>query len=303
MSKKITIITSFFRADEYIDHYLKNIKNIVGYRTLCIHHAYNILGSHKNDNSVTKKLKEFLKEYDNFELMNIEKDPGLYSLWNRSCQTANTPYMMTLNIDDMCEPKYVVTALYEINKYKGDLISCPIKVTKNKNTTCNDYYTIWYNTKKIYFDKRFDRIKQLSKANIIRNKKGQYYEISCNRRYKYFSKNIDTKYKNSVMVNYKFYSLEDMFIDWSNNNNYISYCISHCMPIWKRDMHDKYGYFNEEKYGVYADFEFWLRLLNKDRRFIQMNHSMVLYVEDENSHNRRNIKKNEYMDRIISKYL
>ena len=156
--QKITIITSFFRADEYLEHYLKNIKNITGYRTLCIHHAYNILGSHHNNDYVNKRLEQFSKNYSNFKLIKVDKDPGLYSLWNRSCKEATTPYMMTLNIDDMCEPKYIVSALYEINKYKADLVSCPIKVTKNKNTNFNDYYTIWYDTKKIYFDKRFDNI-------------------------------------------------------------------------------------------------------------------------------------------------
>jgi hypothetical protein len=300
--KKITIITSFFRADKYIDHYLKNIRNIVGYRILCVHHVYNILGSHVNNNNVNRKLQEFSKEYRNFNLFNIEKDPGLYSLWNRSCKTSNTPYLMTLNIDDMCEPKYVISALYEINKYKGDLISSPIKVTKNKNTHFDDYYTLWYNTKKIYFDKRFDKMKQLKKANIIKNKKGEYYEINCNRQYKQITKNIKPMNKKSVMVQYKSYSLEDMFIDWNNDNNYISYCMPHCTPIWKRELHQTYGYFNEEKYGVYADFEFWLRLLKKDRKFIQMSKPMVLYLEDEKSHNRRDINRKQYMEQIKKKY-
>jgi hypothetical protein len=302
MTTRITIITSFFRADEYIDHYLKNIRNIVGYRTLCVHHVYNILGSHQNNNYVNNKLEEFSKEYSNFKLMNIEKDPGLYSLWNMSCKAANTPYMMTLNIDDMCEPKYVVSALYELHKYNGDLISCPIKVTKQKNANFNDYYTLWYNTKKIYFDKRGDKMTQLKMANIIKNKNGEYYEVKCNRRYKHLTKTLDKKYKDSVMVKYKFYSLEDMFIDWKNDNSYKSYNMPHCTPIWRRDMHTKYGYFDEETYGPYADFEFWLRLLKKDRQFIQMDKSMILYLEDENSHNRRDSKRHEFMDRVKGEY-
>lgn len=303
MTTKITIITSFFKADEYIDHYLKNIKNIIGYKTLCIHHAYNILGSHKNNNYVNNTLEEFAKKYSNFKLININKDPGLYSLWNKSCKEASTPYMMTLNIDDMCEPKFIISALYEINKYNADLVSCPIKVTKNKNTNFNDYYTIWYNTKKIYFDKRFDKIKQLRRANVIKNKNGEYHELKCNRKYKDLSKTIDEHHKDSVMVKYKFYSLEDMFIDWNNNNKYMSFCITHCTPIWRKDMHEKYGYFDEGKYGPYADFEFWLRLLKNERKFIEMDKPMVLYLEDENSHNRRDSKRNEFMDRIKRRYL
>ena len=46
---KITIISSFYNADIYIDKFLENVSNINGYDTLCIHHAYNILGSHKDN--------------------------------------------------------------------------------------------------------------------------------------------------------------------------------------------------------------------------------------------------------------
>lgn len=296
--KKITIITSFFRADEYLEHYLNHIKNIVGYRTLCIHHAYNILGSHHNNDYVNKRLEQFSKNYSNFKLIRIDKDPGLYRLWNRSCNVARTRYMMTLNIDDMCEPKFIINALYEMNKYKADLVSCPIKVTKHKNTDFNDYHTVWYDTKKIYFDKRFDKMKQLHKANVFQNKNGEYCELRCNRKYKYLNKTIDENHKDSVKVKYKFYSLEDMFIDWSNNNTFKSFNIPHCTPIWRRDLHKKYGYFDEDIYGPYADFEFWLRLLKNGKRFIQLDKPMVLYLEDENSHNRRDSKRQEYMDRV-----
>ena len=94
-----------------------------------------------------------------------------------------------------------------------------------------------------------------------------------------------------------------MFIDWNNNNSFKSYNMPHCTPIWKSDIHKKYGYFDEETYGVFADFEFWLRLLKNDRRFIQMDKPMVLYLEDENSHNRRDSKRHEYMDRVKKEYL
>ena len=303
MFKKVTIITSFFNADVYIDHYLNNVKNIIGYEKIVEHHAYNIIGSHKNNEYVNNKLKTFSNNHPNFKLIKIEKDPGLYSLWNRSCKEATTPYMMTLNIDDMCEPNFIVKALMKLEKEDADLVSCPVKVTKKINASFNDYYTIWYSKKKIYYDNRFDKMKQLRIANVIKKKDGSFHEIISNRLYKNLSKKIDPKYKRSVMVDYKYYSVEDMFIDWNNDNIFKSYNMPHCCPIWKRKIHKKYGYFNEEKYGVFADFEFWLRLLKNGRRFIQMSKPMVLYLEDENSHNRRDSKRREFMDRIKRDYL
>jgi GT2 family glycosyltransferase len=303
ISPKVTIITSFFKADKYIDHYLNHIKNIFGYRKLCIHHIYNILGSHQNNELVNQKLQKFADEYPNFELKSIKKDPGLYGLWNISVKTATTPYIMTLNIDDMCEPEYVVRGLREIEKEWVDVVSCPIKVTKKINASFDDYHVVWYKKKKFYYDTRYNIQEQRKIANIIITLDGKYYETKCNRVYKIHAKKIPTKYKRSLMVYYKTYCLEDMFTDWKCDDNYMSFNMPHCSPIWKRELHHKYGYFNEDKYGVYADFEFWMRLLKNGKRFIQMDKPMVLYLEDDNSHNRRDGKRDEFMVRLKREYL
>ena len=300
---KISIITSFFKADEYINHYLKNILNIKGYSRLCTHYAYNIVGSHRNNDLIKKKLTIFSKRFTNFKLIHIEKDPGLYELWNITIKDAITPYMMTLNIDDMCEPNYIVEALKTIEYNNADLVSCPIKVTKNKNTHFNDYHIVWYKKKKIYYDSRYSVEKQLKYANIVRLPNNKYFETKCNRFYKQSTKKIPIQFKKNISVFYKYYSLEDMFIDWSANGNIKSFNIPHCTPIWKRSLHKKYGYFNEEKYGPFADFEFWMRLLKNNRKYIQMSKPMVLYLEDDNSHNRRNSKRKEYMNRLKREYL
>ena len=302
MFKKVTIITSFFNADVYIDHYLHNVKNIIGYEKIVEHHAYNIIGSHKNNEYVNNRLETFSNNHPNFKLIKIEKDPGLYSLWNKSCKEATTPYMMTLNIDDMCEPNFIVRAIMKLEKEDADLVSCPVKVTKKINASFNDYYTIWYSKKKIYYDKRFDKMKQLRMANVIKKKDGSYHEIISNRLYKNLSKKIDPKYKRSIWVHYDKYTLEDLFVDINNNNIYNHSNIPHCTPIWKREMHTKFGYFNEEDNGPYADYEFWLRILKNKARFYLIKEPMIIYYENQNSHNRRNSNKIFY-ENINSKYL
>jgi hypothetical protein len=299
----ITIITSFFGADEYIDHYLKNVSKIIGYNKLCIHTAYNILGSHLDDNYVNNKLTEFSKNNNNFILFEIKKDPGLYSLWNTSIKYAKTPYMMTLNIDDTCEPNYIIKCLAILRKnHKIDLISCPIKITKKKNAKKDEYHKIWHDKKNIYYDTRHNKIKQLQTANVIKDSNNSYIELKCNRDYKKNCKKIPNKFKKYININYKQYCLEDMFVDWHCNGNYKSFNIPHCAPIWKRSLHDQYGYLNEKEYGVYADFEFWLRLLKNDLYFCQLNRPMILYLENDNSHNRRCDNKMEYMNKIKNEY-
>lgn len=301
---EITIITSFFNADKYITHYLNNVKNIVGYKEICLHYAYNIVGSHNNNSEISTILNNFSLLYPNFKVININKedDKGLYHLWNMAVKTTKTPYMMTLNIDDMCYPNYIINGL-KYMKFGGDkvaIVSCPVNITKIPNS--NNYYTTWYKTKKIYYDKRFNLLAQLKKANVV-YKNGRYIELKCNRNYKKISYKIPSHFKKSVKVEYNEYCLEDMFVDWNNNNNYNSYCMPHCCPIWRSDLHSKYGQFNYEKYGVYADFEFWLRIMKDNNKCFLMKNAEVLYLEDENSLERRSSNKDVYMNLIINEYL
>ena len=46
-----------------------------------------------------------------------------------------------------------------------------------------------------------------------------------------------------------------------------------------------------------------MRLLKNGKRFIQMDKPMVLYLEDDNSHNRRDGKRDEFMVRLKREYL
>lgn len=300
---KITIISSFYNADIYIDKFLDNVSNINGYDTLCIHHAYNILGSHKDNKEICRKLEEFAKIHHKFEIINVRKDPGLYELWNTSAKNAKTEYLMTFNIDDRCSPNYIQTSLYRLTKYNADLVCATIKVTDKKNGGEGEYNNLWYDTKPIYYDSRFSMNKQLKEANVI-NIKGHWVELQPNSIYKRQSHRIDPKYKKLIKVYYHRITLEDMFADWKCNNEYISYNIPHCMPIWRKDLH-KYGYFDENTYGVCADYEFWLRILKekKDSMFMITNKPIILYLEDIKSHNRRDSNKNKLDEVLKEVYL
>lgn len=50
----------------------------------------------------------------------------------------------------------------------------------------------------------------------------------------------------------------------------------HCMPMWRKILHEKHGYF-EEKYRSASDWEFWLRCAFKDSKFKKVNKSLGLY--------------------------
>ena len=79
--------------------------------------------------------------------------------------------------------------------------------------------------------------------------------------------------------------------------------IMHCMPVWRRHLHQKFGYFDEEKYGTSADWEFWLRLANSGEKFYHLSNVFGQYLIDPNSHNRRDMKSLMKEDNIIHDYL
>ena len=50
----------------------------------------------------------------------------------------------------------------------------------------------------------------------------------------------------------------------------------HCMPMWRKSLHDKFGYF-EEKYKSASDWEFWLRCAFNGVKMSKINKSLGLY--------------------------
>lgn len=53
----------------------------------------------------------------------------------------------------------------------------------------------------------------------------------------------------------------------------------HCMPLWKKNIHDRIGYF-DESYKTSADGDFWLRCAVAGCRIEMINHPVGLYYEN-----------------------
>ncbi len=61
--------------------------------------------------------------------------------------------------------------------------------------------------------------------------------------------------------------------------NLIRHNSPHCMPLWKRSLHDRFGYF-DESYRTASDGDFWLRCAVGGARIEMMNHPVGLYYEN-----------------------
>lgn len=79
--------------------------------------------------------------------------------------------------------------------------------------------------------------------------------------------------------------------------------IMHCMPIWDKSLHTKYGYFNEDKYGTSADWAFWLECTKQGEEFLLVPEVLSQYYVNEQSHNRINDPNGIKENQIIADYL
>ena len=61
----------------------------------------------------------------------------------------------------------------------------------------------------------------------------------------------------------------------------------HCMPIWRANLHNQLGDFEENAYGTSADWEFWLRMSEGSKRLRLLDVPLGFYLVDAMSHNRR----------------
>ena len=78
--------------------------------------------------------------------------------------------------------------------------------------------------------------------------------------------------------------------------------LPHCMPIWRRELHGRYGYFNETFYGPSSDIEFWLRAGSQGERFRFLQRPLGLFRRDPASYWHRNPDSPRYRARIVAKY-
>jgi hypothetical protein len=77
----------------------------------------------------------------------------------------------------------------------------------------------------------------------------------------------------------------------------------HCMPLWRRRLHDRFGWFDEDRYGTSADWAFWLQAGRAGARFALDPQAWGRYFFNPDSHNRRNDADGAKERRIIAELI
>ncbi len=247
---KVTIVTSCFKGDQYIDHFLKDITQ----QTIFSQCELMLINpnSPQNEDSVIVK---YLLKYPNIIYIKLDYDPGLYEVWNMGVRLGQGEYATNANLDDRRFPEHLEQHVKALDENPDvDMVSAPLYVTYEKNETWdnNTAHGLWF-------------------------------------------------------VNFPdYYTAKDLFVEEQVNGvktgKIVSQNLAHCMPVWRKNIHEKNGYFDEETYGTSCDWEFWLRCSVNGSKYMLLKEPLGLYLEDPNSHNRRFSNKQRLEDRIVERY-
>lgn len=95
------------------------------------------------------------------------------------------------------------------------------------------------------------------------------------------------------------FGFEDLFVR-QPDGSVRSKNILHCMPVWRRSLHEQHGFFDEERYGTSADWAFWLTCARAGARFRLEPRAFGRYYLNPDSHNRRHDADGAKERRIIA---
>lgn len=106
--------------------------------------------------------------------------------------------------------------------------------------------------------------------------------------------------ENPVPMEFK--TLSDFFV--FDKHGELQQCMNfaHCMPLWRTDLHQRFGWFDEQRHGTYADFAYWLGVASGGGRFVHLPRPLGLYYIDPASHNRRNADQITW-ESVVQPYL
>lgn len=148
----------------------------------------------------------------------------------------------------------------------------------------------------------------ITNANIDDRKSPNFMEELAKQLF--LNKDIDVVYANNLMTN----KPNETWQQNTANSIYPSEEFSqesllrsnspHCMPMWRKSLHDKCGFF-EEKYKSASDWEFWLRCAFNNVKMKKINKTLGLYFFNPSgmsTNKENNIWKKKEEFEIFKKY-
>ncbi len=94
---KISIITSLYNGDEFIEQFMENITSQTIFKSNC----ELILVNANSPGNEEEVINKYLEKYpDNIKYIRLDNDPGIYAVWNKAIEVSTGEYITNANLDD-----------------------------------------------------------------------------------------------------------------------------------------------------------------------------------------------------------
>lgn len=250
--RKCTLVTSVFKAEEFIPSFLNNCLELEGYRDH-IEHIFLFSASAPMER---RCLIDHTAANPNSMLIWNRKDPGLYECWNLGIRLAKTKYVSNANVDDLRAPSHVRELVEVLEEHHDKAVAA---------TALLPFYE---------YTGEIDGIESSNPWYADRAGSFCFSDL------------------------FELHQAEDSG-EWNMN----PHNMPHCMPVWRRSIHDSYGMFDEQRYGTFADWEFWLRITKSGESGYIHPAPLSYYFVNLASHNRRGNELNTFHNRIAREYI
>jgi glycosyltransferase involved in cell wall biosynthesis len=147
----------------------------------------------------------YLEKYPNIKYRKLDKDPGIYGVWNIAIKMAHGDYIANANLDDGL-------AYDALEKFAKALDENP-----DVDLVYSDFYTTFQP------------------------------------HHTFYSAPSDSKMEIFYAPEFSYKAL-------------LARCFPHNHPVWRKSMHEKYGYFDETYFSA-GDYEMWLRAAAQGAQF------------------------------------
>jgi glycosyltransferase involved in cell wall biosynthesis len=158
----VSLLSSIFRADRFLVHFLGNCAELAGYRKM---EHWLIRAGSPGDEHAT--LLAHTRRWPGAVYLNLEKDPGLYETWNLGCCLARGRFLSSANVDDRRHPQQVQRLSAALVAHPAaDLASAALRVTDVENQDWDD----WSNGRVFYSE---DTDGEYGGSELVRKVGGQ----------------------------------------------------------------------------------------------------------------------------------
>lgn len=138
----VTLLTSVFRGDDFLEGFLSNISGLELYGR-CEHFLIRP-GSPGQEHP---RLMAHVRQWPASVYVNLSRDPGLYEVWNLGARLATGRYLSSANLDDRRAPEHLSVLVRELEANRDIAVaSTALRVSETPNLKWeeSDSCPVWF---------------------------------------------------------------------------------------------------------------------------------------------------------------